>query len=270
MYKPAMILSVMLLAADPVGAGVVFDIEVRDLEQVPPAKEWVQMAADGSMLKMDVASTAGRGGGDVIFRGDRRALLVIDHDDRSYTVMDEATVQRMGAQLSEAQIQMQEAMKNVPPEQRAMVEKMMKDRMPQAMETVQSELRATGDEAEVRGYPCVRYEVYAGGVKTREIWVTDWANIDGGEQAREAFEGMAVFFSEMMDQVAGMSQGLGGGSHAFQYLNQMDGFPVVTTEYDNYGVKTGQSLLNSVSEKALDPALFDPPPGYKQRTMLAQ
>ena len=41
-------------------------------------------------------------------------------------------MKQMGQQMSAAMAQMQAAMKNMPPEQRAMMEKMMKGKMPQA------------------------------------------------------------------------------------------------------------------------------------------
>jgi hypothetical protein len=45
-------------------------------------------------------------------------MMMIDHERRQYVLMDGATINKLGNQMNEA-------LKNVPPEQRAMVGKMM-------------------------------------------------------------------------------------------------------------------------------------------------
>ena len=190
------------LAAGPALAGVVYEIEVKDHEQSPPKTSSLEMAAEGKNLKMDILpGESGRGRGEMIFRGDRREVVVVDDDDRSYHVMDEATMQQIAGQVAGVMGQMQEALKNVPESERRKIEEMMKQRMPQqqAPSRPTIELRKIGERGTHNGYPCVKYEVYRGGAKIRELWVTDWDNIEGGSEVVGAFEEMADFFKELMD-----------------------------------------------------------------------
>ena len=112
--------------------------------------------------------------------------------------------------------QMQEALKNVPEDKRAMIERMMKQKMPtteMAPPRPESELRKTGERGDQNGYPCVKYELLRDGKKIRELWVTDWSNVEGGSDVVDAFEDMAGFFKELMDSMP--SFGAAGGPHDY-------------------------------------------------------
>ncbi len=259
------------LAAGPALAGVVYEIEVKDHEQSPPKTESIEAAVEGKNLKMGIAPGSDGGRGDMIFRGDRREMVVIDHEDKSFHVIDEATMQQIAGQVSQAMSQMQEMLKSVPEEQRAMVEKMMKQRMPAEAQTPErptSELRKTGDTGDKAGYPCVKYDVLRDGRKVRELWVTDWDNIEGGREVVGAFEDMADFFKELLDSVPDFGQGGPSADSAFEHLKEIGGFPVVTREFDDDGSLEDESTLRSARRRTLDPAEFEPPAGYKRRSMM--
>lgn len=263
----------LLLAtlAAPLTAGVVYEIEVKDHEQSPPKTESIQASVEGRHLKMGVAS-GGRGSqGEMIFRGDRREMVVVDHDNQAYTVIDEEAIGAIAGQVNSAMSQMQEALKNVPEDKRAMLEQMMKERMPQAqMEQKRptTELKKTGERATHSGYPCVKYEVLQEGRTIRELWVTDWSNIEGGEETVDAFEDMAEFFQELIDSIPNFGQGSSGiGDHAFEHMKELGGFPVVTREFGDDGSLEDESTLRGAERRTLDPDEFEPPAGYKRQEM---
>ncbi len=264
------LLSVLAVAAAPLAAGVVYEIETTDHEASPPRVESTEVAAGGKNLKMEIApDEQGRGRGDAIFRGDRREMIVVDHDEKSYVVIDEATMKELAAKLGGINDQIAEALKNVPEEQRAMVEKMMKERMPAPPPPRQrAEVRRTGERATHSGYPCVKYEVVRGGTKIRELWVTDWGNVEGGGDVTGAFQAMAEFMQEMLDALpAGGAPG-GMGDSVIAQMNEIDGFPVVTREFGDDGSLEDESTLRSAQRRTLDPAEFEPPAGYKRRSMM--
>lgn len=261
-------LAAMLLAA-PLAAGVVFEIETTDHEQSPPRVESTQVAAEGENLKMGVAPSARGGtGGTVLFRGDRRELVVVDHDEKSYMVIDQEAMRKIGEQVSAASAQVAEALKNVPEEQRAMVEKMMKQRMPQeAPKRPVTELRKTGERGDKNGYPCVKYEVFRDGRKVRELWVTDWDHVEGGGEVAGAFREMAEFMKQLLDAMPATGAPGGLGDAVVLQMNELPGFPVVTRDFDDEGALETESSLRSASRRALDPAEFEPPAGYERRSM---
>ena len=208
----------------------------------------------------------------MIYRGDRREMVVVDHDKKNYFVMDEQMREQIAGQMSQAMSQMQEALKGVPAERRAMIEKMMKQRMPamQPPQPPKSVVRKTADRAELHGYPCVKYEVLREGRKIKDLWVTDWANVEGGSEVVDVFRDMATFFSEMLESFSSAGPGLSqtAGDTVFQHMNELDGFPVVTRDYGDDGSLESESALHSAKQRAVDPAEFEPPAGYKRQKMM--
>ena len=257
------------LALTPAVAGVVYEIEVKDHEQSPPKTESIEAAVEGRNLKMGIAPGQHGGEGEMIFRGDRREMVVVDHDDKSYMVMDAAAMREIAGQVSGAMAQMQEALKNVPEAERRKIEEMMKQRMPSqaAPQRPTSELRKTGERGTKNGYPCVKYDVYRDGRKVRELWVTDWDNVEGGSEVVDTFEDMADFFQELMDALPDFGQGGDTADPAFAHMKEIGGFPVVTREFDDDGSLEDESTLRSARRRTLDPSEFEPPAGYKRRTM---
>ena len=49
-------------------------------------------------------------------------------------------------------------------------------------------------------------------------------------------------------------------------FSQIDGFPVVTRDFEG-GELESETVLESVTERDLDPDAFEPPKGYRLRTM---
>ena len=266
-------LGLALVFSAPASAGVVYEIEVTDHETSPPKTESIEAAVEGRHLKMGIAS-GGRGEqGEMIFRGDRGEMVVVDHDNQSYHRIDKDALSRVGGQVAEALSQAKELLDNVPEDQRALIEAAMKEHMPTAPTApsgrTASELKRTGERATHNGYPCVRYEVWQSGRKVRELWVTDWKNVEGGTDVVAAFEDMADFFREMMDSFPHMG-GSGGpefGDPAFEHMREIGGFPVVTREFDDDGSLEGETTLRSARRQTIDPDAFEPPSGYKRQEM---
>jgi hypothetical protein len=257
-----------VLIATQAFAGVVYEVETTDYSNSAERVNGAEMAVEGQSLKMGVADGDGDSNTEMIFRGDRREMIVVDHDDRSYFVMDEATLKELAAKLNEVTAMMEQAMANVPESQRAMVEKMMKGRMPeQPAPRETTELRTTGDSDTIGGYPCVRYELWRGGIRVSELWVTDWSNIDGGPETKEAFQEMSEFFKEMLDSIPQFAGGEVADA-AFEHMKEMNGFPVVTREFGDDGSLERMVRLKSATRQTIDPAVFEPPAGYKRKDML--
>jgi len=258
----------LLLVTLPCAAGVVYEIETTDHEQSPPRSESFQTLVEGRTLKMGIASSGRGGNSEMIYHGDRREMVAVDHKKKTYFVIDEQTMRELAAQLSEATAMMEQALANVPEGQREMFEKMMKQKMPQAqaVERPKSELKKTGENATHNGYPCVKYEVLRDGRKIRELWVTDWSNVEGGEEVADLFREMSEFFEEMLESLPKFADS-GSAGTAFEHMKAMNGFPVVTREFADDGSLEDESSLRSATRRTIDPNAFEPPSGYKRQEM---
>ena len=266
-----------ILALTPALAGVVFEVETTYHSGSPRGPESSEMSVEEPNLKMEVAPREEGGTrGEAIYRSDRREVVIVDHDDQSYVVMDEEALAQIAGQVGAAMGMMQEALKNVPESERRKIEEMMKQRMPSAAQAPgrpTTELRDTGERATKNGYPCRKYEVWRDGRKIRELWVTDWGNLEGGAEMENGFREMAKFMRELMKKLTdGLPGGGGlggpGDDTIFEHFEEMDGFPVVTRGFGDDGSLEDESTLRSTRRRTLDPDEFEPPAGYKRRTML--
>ena len=103
--------------------------------------------------------------------------------------------------------------------------------------------------------------------KIRELWITSWKNIDGGNEAKNAFAAMNTFFEDMKDMFG--AGGFPGGSNPYNEMVLVDGFPVVVNNFNEVdGSLEDESILKSTKRRTLDPADFEPPSGYKRRSMM--
>ncbi|MDH3785218.1 MAG: hypothetical protein OEV00_07800 [Acidobacteriota bacterium] len=257
----------LALAISPALSAVVYQVKVtnHDGSQGP---ESIEMAALGHKLKMGVAMAGPNTQGDVIFDGDRKEMVVIDHDSQGYYVIDKATMGQISTQVNAAMAQMEEALKNVPEDQREMMKQMMEKNMPGVGTKAKkpaNELKKTGEKATKNGYPCVKYEVWRDGAKTQELWVTNWSNVKGADEMVETFETMASFFNEFMEALPNMADGP-ADDNVFAHMNELNGFPVVTRAFEG-GELQSETVLESVTERDMDPDAFEPPSGYKRQTM---
>lgn len=117
-------------------AGVVYEIETKAHDASPPRTLDNTFSVEGRQLKFNGVLGSGPRS-TMIYQGDRREM-VVDHDRKSYIVVNEQALQKVGDQLNQASRQIQEQLKNLPENQRAMVEKMMKGRLPQTPERPRS------------------------------------------------------------------------------------------------------------------------------------
>ncbi len=281
---PVAILLTAIIAPAPALAGVVFQVETT-YHTGAPGVESSEMSVEKPNLKMEIAASRDEpsdGPPDVaIFNGERRQMVVVDHREKAYMVVDSATVGRIDGQI---QGQMQQAMKELEkhmegldPKQREMMEQMLKGKMGASggagaaaagmPKLVAPEFRRTGERGVKQGYPCVRYDVLLDGEKIQELWVTDWNNIQGGDEVAGAFLEMADFWKEIAEAFSSAGGGFfKADRNPIDSFTKINGFPVVTRSFEG-GELESETVLRSVSERDLDPDAFEPPKGYRLRTM---
>lgn len=250
-------------------AGVVVEMVSKDLRsnrQNPPDKAYAQ----GGMLRIEPYQEGGAAIA-MIFRDD--ALLILNHQDKSYFRMDQQTVAQLSSQISEAMQQMQEQLKNLPPEQRALMEQMLKGRMPDGMSMGGSaqgpalRIEPAGSER-VEQYSCEMYEVYRGQEKTQEICVVSVNQLGALGQVMDSFRTMARFTKKLVESTR-MGTLANMTHHPFQILDEIEGFPVLTRHFEN-GQPTHEVLFRSATEQNLGDDLFSVPIGYRKVDPFAQ
>ena len=253
-------------------AGAILKTETKEYHVDPPAIGTTTMYADGDLLRIEINSVSSAEDGLVIFRGDRNEMLVADSERLEYYVIDQQSMNQMAGQMSKAMKEMDEMMKSMPPDQRAMAEQMMKQQMPalQAAPESPSTVQKTGKSDTINGYDCEYYEVLKEGRKSREMCVAKWGDIDGGAEAIDAMMGMGKFFESMHDAFASATgtDFMGSQQEVFAHMRKLGGYPVYARDYDDTGALEGESTLKSSQSESIDTAMFAAPEGYRRKEMM--
>ena len=202
----------------------------------------------------------------IIFLDDK--FLMLDHAERSYMVMDEAMLESMGAQVSEAMKEMEAQLASLPPEQREMVRQMMSGKMGDMGMTRHVpvlEIRKLGSGS-WQSYDCTLAEMLEDGVKIQEICAVDFDEVDGSGDVRDAFMRMASLLSKLYEE---MPFGGADARNPMEMFGELDGFPVRAVEFEN-GKPVNETVLESSTEQAIDPDIFGPPSDYARMDPFAR
>ena len=192
-----------------------------------------------------------------------QTITQVDYSERYFmTAPVKEFVQTMGNMMAGANKEMQEAMKGVPPEQRKMMEDMMRSQMGSGggkdCREPKTELWKTGQQATIAGYPAVRYDVMADGKLSSELWIakgiTAWNELDSKKLAQ---------FGAEMAKLAGCGQGqqgLPGADPSWKVANE--GYPVRTVDKTR-----GTIEVVKAESRAVPAAEFQAPSGFKRKTL---
>jgi len=156
-----------------------------------------QIQVDANHMRAEALGPTGRNE-TFIFDGANQVMYMIDDAKKTYSEITKADVDRMAAQLQGAMAQMQDALKNMPPERRAQVEAMMKGRMGAATpEAAKPTYKKTGTD-KVGKWTCDKYDKYEGGKKTAEICTVDPKTLGFSASDFAVTTQMAEFFQKML------------------------------------------------------------------------
>lgn len=197
----------------------------------------------------------------VIFRGDRKLFWALDKREGTYTEMTKDDLKKMKGKLEEARKAYDEQLKNIPPEQRKMMEAMMKDRMPQPPPS--TTYRKVGSGVKVSRWTCDRYDGYAGNEKTEEVCTADARQLDLRPEDLRVFEEVRVFFEEVSKQGFAFYRIEGeDGKRGDAY----SGVPVRMVGFSK-GKPRDRMELKESARRDLEASLFELPSGMrKQKT----
>jgi len=263
----AILIFVLVLTSPTALAGVVMDMITKDGSGKQTGASKIYVLSE--MVRIDNIGQSSGEQMSMIFRGEE--FLMLNHKDKTYTVMDEAMREETTSQMSAMMKQMEEQLANVPPEQRAMAEKMMQGRMKEVMPS-QAQVAPpppprveAGESSEWKSYPCVKYTVYSSGEKSEEICAASPDAIEGSEEVMRGFRKMAEFLKKMTESLPGPFGG-GMAQNPMNMMEQIDGFPVHTLHFEN-GQISQEVSLESVTEQALEESLFAAPDNYKKQDL---
>ena len=240
-------------------AGVAIQMEGGEIGPNKP-KSKMTIYLDAGKLRVETQDAENKG--VMIFDAGKQVMWMINSNDNTYREMDKAQIDAMGQQMSKAMEQMQAQMANMPPQQRAMMEEMMKKNMGGMMGGASAKptisLKELGSE-KVRSYDTTHYEMLTNGERTQEIWAAPYDQAKLSPADFKTFQDMSKFFE-------GITRNVPRGSYSFSAMEQLKGFPVKTVQYSG-GKPSHEWEMVSVDQKSIDGSLFTLPAGAKKMEM---
>jgi hypothetical protein len=256
-----------LLATHAVAAdGVLIAMKVTSGSN-PPMTNQIQI--EQKRMRMAVSDANGTTAG-IMFDGTRQVMTIIDDGKKTYSELTKADMDAFSAQISGAMAQMQEMMKNAPPEQRAQMEALMKGRMGGAGRAggagaaPKVEYRKAGT-ATVGKWTCDKYDGYTNGQKTHEVCTVDPKALGFSEADFQVTRDMAEFFKAFQQ-----FRPAGGQQNPFVMGKPEDqgysGVPIRSIQ--NVGsANQVTSELTDVHRQAFTDATFQVPAGYQKNEL---
>lgn len=261
------------LVASVSQAGVVITTLQEDLVS-GSAPQRIEMALEKDRLRLDVQGSGDAKGAKgakgaqaatnmvLIYRKDKDAFWMIRPAEKAYTELTSKDLEQIANTLDAARAKMQEQLKNLPPEQRAMMEKMMGGLMGGiGGEQAQPKLsfkKASGS-GKVGAYACENWESFLDGVKSAEHCVADFKATDITVSDFDILKDMSTFIGKLAPQYKGLLD-------QSMNLEQMGGVPVSTTVISE-GKAESRITLQTIKREKTDAARFELPAGYKKAPM---
>lgn len=254
-------LSLLLLTSAVAHAGVKMETVNRDLSggRTTTINTWAQ---DG-MMRVETQPSEST----MIFKDD--TVYAISHKDKSYIAMDRASMKRMAEQINPALQALQERMKNMTPEQRAQMEKMLGGRVPGGVGEPEKkqEIKRTARNDKINGYSCTYVEVREDGVLTDEMCVVPGNALKGSAELLTAAKKMAAVMNDMMASMDApwlkqMAQ------KQMQNFEALGGIPVLSRHFQG-GKPQNETTLNNIDTQAVAGSMFEIPAGYTKKDMMA-
>jgi len=140
----------------------------------------------------------------VIIRMDKEVTWMINKEKGTYNEMHMAEMKAQMAKADEAMKQMQEQFKNMPPEQRKMMEQMMGDNIKNMAsgEGLKISVKKTNERKKINGYDCHKVVFYSGDQPMMDIWLTDKYNL--GDAFAKSYAQLGLIKGDLSDATKNM------------------------------------------------------------------
>lgn len=230
----------LFVALSPLSAGVEIISESVNGNRQSQQK----LLIDTDRMRADMSQVSGEGASVMFLTdGGRERLVLLDKAKNEYREIDQQTMNQMSQQMQGAMSQLNERMKSLSPQQRAMMEKMMKGQMPpgagQVPRAEPVKYTAKGNST-VNGFACTMYEGMRGSEKVVEVCMAQPGQLKVSPSDLQVFEKLKTFTSTM-------TAGMGNYARGFDQFTDagVSGFPVSRVAYSG-GEVTHRSEVKSV------------------------
>jgi hypothetical protein len=204
------------------------------------------------------AETAGAAGQTqvIVFDATAQVIRIINPERKTYREMTKADVERLGGQMAGARAQMQDQMKNLPPEQRERMEAMLRGRGLAPGPLAKIEYRKAGTD-KVGKWTCDKYDGYRNNEKVSELCTVNPSTLGVTIADFDIVKEAGKFFQQLAPQNVDQMFAVGGAEQGYS------GIPVRST------ISLGQNPITTeiveVNRKAFSDDTYRVPAGFQKQ-----
>ncbi len=244
----------LLAAAGAAQAGVVLH---RGTRETPNGKtrEHEVMYVQGGMIRIEDKNESGAGTRVMLFRDN--TMYQLNPAQHTYVKFDKAAAQQLGDRMDQMRAQMQARMANMPPEQRARMEKFMSKA--QGSKASPFTWSDTGRTEHVGQWSCQVTQRKHAETVDAEYCVTAPGNITGGD---EVYSTMKQFMTAWHDTLESVPQ-LRNAAHNMEWIQGLKGYPVLHRDVVD-GKPGREDVLTSAEKQSIPADKFEIPKDYKE------
>jgi hypothetical protein len=229
-----------LVLAVPVFAGV--RIQLESPNSITGEVTKGEILLDGDRLRINETGKDTNNSTLFLTDGGRNRIVTLNKTKNEYEEMDQQTMNQMmplmqaqaQAQMAQTQAQMaqlQAQMKNMPPEQRAAMEKMMAQMKGLGTPAAPAPLVFTAKgRGSANGFACTKYEGNRGAEKVYEVCAASPSDLKFAASDFQVYEKMKEFMAGLLGK---MSPLMGAGYAAALNTLGFPGFPVQEIKFNN-------------------------------------
>ncbi len=229
-----------------------------------------QIMLQANQMKTVVLGPDGKPESAFIMDLNTETFTQVNYPEGSYmTANIQEYAQKMEGAMKQATKTMEDAMKNMSPEQRKAMERAMGSRMPKAGAGPEAcperklEIRKTDQQATIAGYPAVNYEVVVDGKTQTELWIAKGITVSK-EVDPQKLERMMNEFSKAVPLCGSVLDRRAGASRDQAWKLVSEGYPVRTV--DRGGSGTTVEVIKAES-RSIAPLEFQPPANFTRKTL---
>ncbi len=214
---------------------------------------------DGPRMRLD----AGGGKNSVLYRADERHVWMLDHEDRSYVEVDQATTATIARSLDNVNKELRARLDTLPASQRDAAERLLNQTLGPSSEQprVSVVVVPTGESETIEGTGCRMFEVLRDGTRVADVCKAEFADVGVGQATLAAVGDLSVFLRETVTSLA-PKRIREEGLDALDSFERLDGVPLRVRAYEQ-GRVVRQSHIRELETLDLPASDFAVPSGYR-------
>jgi hypothetical protein len=203
-------------------------------------------------------------GTTVIIDAAAKTIEMVNDANKTYSEVTEEDMKRMRARVDSMKPQLEAAMKNMPPEQRKLIEDKLASLNAGSTPVKPRDYKfeKLGQKKSINGISCETYRVLEDGKPHEEDCISPWS---AGLVQKSDLEGLRKFGEEMAKDFTGSAN---GGQHdIFAHMDKYPGIPVSRVPLEDDGSRGPEEQIKSVKRGSIAGAKFVVPAGYTKKEL---